>query len=242
MDQRLKKIIDGFADSVSGALGDRLVSVIVYGSAAADGYVPGRSDVNFLLVVDKAGPEVLEALVGPVSKWRKKGVAMPLVMDRDDVGNSLDSYPLEFLDMKAAHLVVMGEDVPAGIVIAKDDLRLQCEREIRGGIIKLQRGFLEAGGKGLDGLFRESIKSFVVIMRSMIWLEGVDPLPGPGSEVIAAVEQKLSRQLPHCRKALEYRAGKPKLAKPEVRRLFDGYLQEIRDLSAWIDGWGGESS
>src|SRR5439155_8916816 len=41
-----------FADGVSQALGGRLISLLLYGSAASGTHVPGRSDVNTLLICD----------------------------------------------------------------------------------------------------------------------------------------------------------------------------------------------
>ena len=43
---------DIFATRLHAALGGRLVSLLLYGSAARGTHVPGRSDVNTLLICD----------------------------------------------------------------------------------------------------------------------------------------------------------------------------------------------
>lgn len=241
MDEKIEQVIKGFTEDVAARLREQLVSVILYGSAAGGEYVPGRSDLNFLLVLGNLDPEKLAELAKPLSGWRKQGVGLPLFLATADIANSLDSFPLEFLEMKRAYRVLMGEDVLAGITIGRDNLRLQCEREIKGKLIQLRRGYLELSERtrDRDHLFRESVKAFVVIMRSMLWLADGPAGPMKGAEVIAAVEKKLSRELPHLRKILEFRTGKPKLAPTEAHRLFAGYLDEVQKLSEWIDKFEG---
>lgn len=239
MDEKLQKVIDGFAGEIAALSGDGLESLVLYGSAVSGEYVPGRSDLNFLMVLKDADEAALSALIKPFKRWRKKGVGLPLIMDRADLTNSLDSFPMEFLEMKLAYKLISGRDVLSDLAIAPEHLRLQCEREVKGKLIQLRRGYLEFGEKSRDRdqLFRESIKSFLVIMRSMLWLERVDPVPVKGEEVIGAFEKKSGRRLPHCRKVLEFRAGRPKLAGPEAHSLFSGYLLEISGLAEWIDSW-----
>ena len=44
-------IVEGLTD----LFGDDLVSIILYGSAASGDYVPGKSDINFMIVLSDAG-------------------------------------------------------------------------------------------------------------------------------------------------------------------------------------------
>ncbi len=238
MDEKTSKKINAFSRDLSEAAGDRLVSLILYGSALTDQFVPGRSDLNFLIVLKSAGEEDLASLIKPVRTWERKGVALPIVMSPQGIRDSLDSFPMEYLDMKSAYQVVLGSDVLAEIEIQPRHLRLQCEREIKAKLIQLRRSYLEMGAKQRDReqLFRQSIKSFLVIMRSMLWLEGVER-PKAAARVISALEEVIGSKLPHCTKVIEFRTGKPKMAETESHRLFAGYLQEVEALAQWIDKW-----
>jgi len=239
MDEKTKKVMEGFARELEDAAGDNLVSIILYGSAARGDFAKGKSDLNFLVVLGCADEEALCALMKPVARYRNKGVGLPLVMEKDDIVRSLDSFPMEYLDMKSAYLVVAGEDVLGGLEIEGRDLRLQCEREAKGKLIQLRRGYLETGDKARDRatLFSQSIKAFLVIMRSMLWLSGADPAPRSGAEVVDAAARVAGRTFPYMKKALEFRAGGPRLAGAEARRLMAGYLEEAAFLADWIDSW-----
>jgi len=90
--------------------GSELVSLIVYGSAAAAAasYVKGKSDINLLVVLTPAGINKLDAAFDTVKYWKKRKVATPLVMTKEFIETSLDSYPIEFLNMKNSHILVYG--------------------------------------------------------------------------------------------------------------------------------------
>lgn len=82
------------------AFGNDLVSLIVYGSAAAGYYVKGKSDINLLVILTAEGMERLEDSLPVVKNWRKRSVAVPWVMTREFIWKSLDCYPIEFLNLQ----------------------------------------------------------------------------------------------------------------------------------------------
>ena len=82
------------------AFEDELISIILYGSGARQDYTPGRSDINFLIVLTPKGIDNLFGAVDAVVKWKKRNVATPLFMTWEDIRASLDSFPVEFLNMK----------------------------------------------------------------------------------------------------------------------------------------------
>src|SRR3989441_11653764 len=66
-----------FADGVSQALGGRLVSLLLYGSAASGTHVPGRSDVNTLLICDAVDEGLFAALEPALPRWGRAGKPPP---------------------------------------------------------------------------------------------------------------------------------------------------------------------
>lgn len=239
MDPKLEETLGKISAQAAAALSDRMLALVLYGSAAGGDYRPGRSDLNLLFLLDRVDAAALEALLKPLAGWRKKLPVSPLLLDREDLDRSQDSFPLEFLDLRLAHRVLHGEDPVASLSIDRASLRLQCEREARGKVILLQQGFLDAGSdrKARQELFRVSMKPILAIMRAMLWLGGeTNPPPAP-IETLTAFEKIYGKPLPHCRRALDFRADPPRLADPEMAALFIGYLAELKDLSRWIDRW-----
>src|SRR5580692_7951738 len=109
MDQELKELVD----RLKSTYGQRLVSVILYGSAASGDSDAAFSDVNVLCVLDKVDAEAL-AQSEPIFRWlHDQKAAAPLLMDQRDVAMSTDCFPIEFQDMKECRRVLHGKDVVA---------------------------------------------------------------------------------------------------------------------------------
>ena len=65
----------------------------------------------------------------------KAKIAAPLIMTQDYIQNSLDSFPLEFLEIQQHHLCLFGQDSFAELSFYQPHLRLQCERELKSMLI-----------------------------------------------------------------------------------------------------------
>jgi hypothetical protein len=74
-----------FANEVSTALGEACVGVVLYGSAAGVDWIAGRSDVNTIIVLQRASLDALDRLAPVIARWRQKGFALPVVLDREQV-------------------------------------------------------------------------------------------------------------------------------------------------------------
>ena len=129
--QHPKDIFAEITRDYKEAYGNDLVSIILYGSGAGADYQPGTSNLNFLIILSEDAIDHLDKALGTVTRWKKKNVSVPLVMTDSYIRSSLDSYPLEFLNMKSRYECVYGKDVLKDLSFPKDDLRLQCEREIK---------------------------------------------------------------------------------------------------------------
>ena len=81
-------------------------------------YIRGKSDINFLIVTTEKGIQDPEKFFSLMSKWRKKRIAIPVLLTREDICSSLEVYPIEFLSMKRHYRVVFGEDVLAGLAFS----------------------------------------------------------------------------------------------------------------------------
>ena len=92
------------------ALNDRLISAVLYGSAAAGDYVVGTSNYNVLLVLDRLSMAELNAISKPALQWAKAGNRPPLLFTRDQLQASASVFPIELLDMRQSHRVLFGED------------------------------------------------------------------------------------------------------------------------------------
>ncbi len=169
--------LGGLVDRLSEALGERLVSVVVYGSSARGDALPGASDLNLLLVLGDLGPETLEAVAPPLRRWLRRGQPMPVLFSPASLREALDVFPIEFLEIAEYRMVVHGDDPLRGLRVEPGDLRLQCERELREKLMRLREGYVAAGGsrRSLRRLLVDSYPSFAAILRGALRLRGVSP-------------------------------------------------------------------
>lgn len=215
--------------------GDGLVSVILYGSGAGKEYRPGKSDLNFLIVLSEEAIDHLDRALKAVSRWRTKGVATPLFMTRPFIASSLDSYPLEFLNMQNGYVLVYGEDVLRDLSFEPCHLRLQCEREIMGKLLLLRERFLETGGKArrLRDLIAESITALVSIFGGLLYLKGRQ-IPPSRREVVEALAREFPVDAGVFMRCLDIKAGE-KVSSSETQDIFMAYLAAVRRLRGVVD-------
>src|SRR5438477_8231359 len=110
-----EKAIASLARDLPAALGDNLVSLLLYGSAARGDAVPGRSDINVLLVVRDASAATLHRASPVLQAWLAVAHAAPLIQSEADWAASADVFPIEIEDMRAGHRLLAGRDVLAGL-------------------------------------------------------------------------------------------------------------------------------
>ena len=215
--------------------GDGLVSVILYGSGAGKDYRPGKSDLNFLIVLSEEAIDHLDRALKPVSRWRKKGVATPLFMTRPYIASSLDSYPLEFLNMQKGYVLAYGEDVLRDLSFEPCHLRLQCEREIMGKLLLLRERFLETEGRPrrLRDLIGESITALISIFGGLLYLKGRE-IPFSRREVVEALAREYTVDAGVFMRCLDMKEG-GKVPPSETQDIFMAYLAEVRRLRGVVD-------
>ena len=193
--EQLDQTLDSLAKSV-GALPGLNACVVLYGSAARGDWVPGRSDVNVLLLVDDTTPDALRRLGPAVTQWHTKGFAPPLIMGREEWGRSADVFPIEITDMQVAHRMLCGPDPVAGMVVSRSDLREAVEKELRGKLVRLHQAYVRFGESGmiLGGFALASISTYFALLRCLAILTDQPPGMEP-KETAAALTAMLGAEL-----------------------------------------------
>jgi len=215
-----------------------LVSLILYGSAAGGSYIKGKSDINLLVLLTPAGLEKLADLVNVVHSWKKRRVAVPLVMTKDFLLAALDSYPIEFLNMKNSHILIYGENILETLNFKPEDLRLQIERELRGKLILLRQGYLEAEGKPrrLKALIGHSFTAFISIFNALLYLkQGKAPQERRGT--IQEVGSLFAVDTAVLNMCADIKEGSDRLSGEETVNIFHRYMQEIDKVCRIVDSF-----
>ena len=154
------------------SLGDRLRSVVLYGSATTGDFLPGVSNYNLLVVADRFDLAALKALAATVSRWVRDGNRPPLLFTPGQLEASTDAFPIELLDIQQSRQVLFGNDPVANLQISPEHLRLQLEREFKGKLLALREGYLVTEGKPkrVAALLISSLSGVLVVFRAALRL------------------------------------------------------------------------
>jgi hypothetical protein len=177
MTENTHPLVRAFVDELSTALGEHLVSVALYGSAARGDFVNKVSDFNLLVVVDDVTLATLERLTIPFAHWRGRRQPAPRVFSVAMLESSADVFPIEFHEIIQRHIVLAGRDLFAAIRVDDAYLRLQCERELREKLLRLEEAYIEAQERSKDvaRVMMESYSAFAAIFRGCLTLLGGEP-------------------------------------------------------------------
>ena len=235
-----KEIFEEIINDYKEVFGDGLKGIILYGSATGASYIPGKSDINFMILLSEEGIENLDRAFKTVSKWRKRKVATPLFLTTKYVARSLDVFPIEYLNFQANHVLVFGRDILKEIEFNPDFVRLQCEREIKGKLLLLREAFLETSGRkmALMEVISQSLPAFIAIFEALLFLQGRET-PQEARAIIRSTCELFDLDAVLFEKLIDIKEQKLKLNEATMNTLFKAYLSEVRKLSNLVDALGG---
>jgi hypothetical protein len=171
--------------ALGATLGDKLRSVAIYGPGAS-GEATGPEELHVLVLLADLDLATLAAAGPAIERWVRGGHPFPRLFTVESLAEAVDVFPIEVSDIAERHVRVHGaaplEGVPA---IDRDNLRLQCERELREKLMRLEESYTLSSGRDrhLRQLLAASYPTFTAILRGCLRLAGK---PAPHSELEAA--------------------------------------------------------
>jgi predicted nucleotidyltransferase len=231
MEQKLQELVD----RLRKAERDRLVSVILYGSAASGNHHGEFSDLNVLCVLTRVAPAEL-ADAEPIFKWwRAQGNPSPLLLSEEEVQHSTDCFPIEFHDMQERRRVLFGPDVVEKLVIDKTFYRAQVEMELRTKLLRLRQkaGSVISDKQALLRLMIDSVPNFLVLSRHALLVSGFQA--GLQKREIAREITRIGVDALAFDTLLDLREQKKKAGEVDPEALFESYLRQIETVVAHVD-------
>ena len=121
-------------------------------------------DVRAVLIFEDDPPNIFETLQPLVQYVRKRRLIPPWIFTRKFVEESLDAYPLEFLDICTSYRnLICNSDILKGLQFDKTDLRLQMERELRSKWLLTRQALLDNPYKPA------SVRNTVIVSRAAVY-------------------------------------------------------------------------
>lgn len=210
-------------------------SIHIVGSAVTPDFNKDRSDINSLIILNKTSLEFIEFLAPLGKRYGKKRIAAPLIMTEEYLHRSLDVFPVEFHDFRLIHKTIAGEDILKGLQIKKENLRLQCEREIKARLLGLIQGYISSAGDRelITSTLIRSFTGCIPLLRAIIFLLGNEP-PVLRADVIKAFKE-VSVDFSVFEEMVLLRNKQIKPSIRELNRLFEQYHDSLEELSKIID-------
>jgi len=214
-----------------------LHSITITGSALTDDFDSETSDVNSVFVLHAMELEFLECLAPLGKTYGKKRIASPLIMTPEYIRNSLDVFPMEFLNIRLLHETIFGEDLFQNLVIDRSDLRLQCEKELKARLIGLRQGYLSSSGnaKILTDLFVNTITGYIPLFRGIILLLGKEP-PLRNQDVLTVLSEISGIDTQVFKTVLKQKKQKTKMMIKHLNAIFKDYYIAMEKLGDITDG------
>ncbi|MDD2689332.1 MAG: nucleotidyltransferase domain-containing protein [Candidatus Omnitrophica bacterium] len=229
-----KGIIDDFLMRLKKAYQGGLVSVILYGSAASGEFAEKQSNINLLVVLEDAGLKNLNKISGLLNKNRFQIIRL-LFFSEDYIKNSLDVFPVEFLDIKENYLVLYGRDVLSGLEIDIRNLRFQCEQELKAKLINLKSAYLRSRDKSfLRGLLFKSCTSILHILRNVVRLKGATP-SYLKKDILEEIQRELLIDTGNFKRILDLKNTNSRLSSKEIEVLFSALGEDLEKIVGLID-------
>ena len=224
-----------WVDAVRPALGSELLAAYLSGSALTQGFDPRQSRINLLVVARALAVPTLERLRQAIPVSKKPPHFDPLFLTGGQIEKSLDSFPIEWLEIQERNLLIEGEDVLRPLEVPRTYVRLQCEHELRGKHIQLRQAYLLLGQDAaeLDRVLKATASSFATLFRTLLRLRG-EPPPAETPQVIERVADIYGVDAQGLLSAhLARYSGRPHTAETDAS--FRRFLTEVDRLVIAID-------
>ncbi len=221
---------------VRDAVGPEFIAAYLTGSVLTRGFDPKHSHVNVLVVARSLDGPRLDTVAKSMPAQRKRPFIDPLFLSRAQIEGSLDSFPIEWVEIQERHLRLEGEDVFSGLDVPRTYLRLQCEHELRGKHIQLRQNYLlhRSDGPALERMLRASASGFATLFRTLLRLRA-EPVPVEPARIIQRVAELYQLDAQGLLSAHLFRYSTRRYKTDEVLVLYHRFLTEVERLIGTLD-------
>lgn len=232
----MEKLLRELVEKSEKTFKQRMVSLILYGSAACGEYDGDFSDLNILCVLRQVGVTELREAEPLFRWWRQKGNPAPLLLGEEEVRQSTDCFAIEFHDMKERRRVLSGADVIESLVIDDSFYRAQVEHELRAKLLRLRQ---KAAGALFDHevlcrLLAQSVSTFSMLFRHALRICG-HPVPNSRVAIVDEAERRFGIDPAPLMTILALREKRIGPKSVNAAELLEKYMTQISKVIAAVD-------
>lgn len=231
--EETQKLLKSYVKDVTKTYGNELEGVLLYGSAVRGEFLPGRSNLNLLLVMSSYDLATLKKYDSIHKRWSKEQVVVPLFLTAADLRSASFAFPLEYQDIHECHRLLWGQDPFVGLKIDARFLIAEVLQALRGNLLRLRQRLVEGRSteEAIPILLSLSITALLPALRGLQRLVS-RPVLAQGEAILNDLESYLETDLAGLRDALLLKRGHISPGQKEIPRLMDRYLESLTRLVA----------
>jgi hypothetical protein len=236
MEDILADELNELKDKLTVVHGENLKSVVLYGSTVVGGQLDDDRPKKVLVVLDRIAPADLKAAHDVAEWWRAEGNPVPVYFTSEEMTDSSDVFPIEFIDMSQVRHVLYGKDPFDGLEVHTQNLRHQLEYELRAKLLRLRRLYIPASGNAnqLARLMAESLDNFAVLFRHVLLMLGKEA-PFNKRECVTSLADAVQLDKKVLLRILEYAPDEEVWLESETNETFGKYLAQIGKVIDVVD-------
>jgi predicted nucleotidyltransferase len=229
-----QKTLDRAVSELRERLGERLESLVLYGSAVRGDAADAVPDLNLLILLRESRPEE-HALIGEVIRGSRPPIE-PFILGRRGFERSARCFAVKLLSIARHYRVLHGPDPLAALEIPVPLRRFLAEQSLRN--LRLRLAHLFATRSDAPRAYAhwviESTAAIFTDLCEPLRLEGT-AVPDEFAERLPALETFYSASAAGLRELLALRARPRRLARGEVAELHAHIFAVLDAAVRWIE-------
>lgn len=241
MPQQAQATLHAYLRDVKKLLKEDVHAMILYGSLARGDYLEGRSNINILMVCEHLTLDIMQRCSKLNRRWSKERIVTPLMFTLKELSHFFETFPLEFIEIRDQHLLLSGKDPLPEIHIQGQNLRQECEREIRGNLLRVRQQFVESNGnaEGIHALLPISLTTLIPCLRGLYRLLGQSSQGTPDA-IVDRMPSVLELDPAAFQEVWLLKRGQSTPGKHDFPNLLDRYLGALTALVEKVEALGQE--
>ncbi len=235
--EETQTLLHAYVKDVKGLFGEQLEGVLLYGSAVRGEFLPGRSNLNLLLLVSSYDQALLKGYSAIHHKWSKEQIVAPLFLTEGELCSSASLFPLEYLEIQEQHRVLGGRDPFVGFRVDLSRLAMEVQQGLAAAVLRLRQRYVEghASDEAALILLPLSVTGLLPLLRGVQRVRG-RAVTYQSDTVIKDVAEQLNLDLQGLQDALLLKRGQITPGPKEIPRLFERYMQALTALVKSVEG------
>src|SRR5687767_6666867 len=170
--------LSDFVRAAQAALGDDLLSIVLFGSAA-EGRLRPTSDVNVLLLLKRFDRARMDHLREPLRLAHAAIRLAPMFILRDELEPATRAFAVKFREIKRRHVLLHGSDPFATIEVSRASSVLRLRQELLNLTLRLRQAYMLRSLREEQLVFAiaDAAGPLRAAAATLIELKGEPPLP-----------------------------------------------------------------